>query len=199
MNDQAGHWLADFFSVEWLPLLFIAGAGAMLFILHRRNGKKSSPELVGLTLGVILGFVSEVVVANFEDFRKDQQLKEAAGILLRHDAESIYREMSAAEKDRTVPSRIDFYYWNELKKDHSFILLASDSRFAKIFQGFWEFEEINDLIDKGRAGDKEAARTAVKSYQEALRHQAHRELLLQFTTADEIAAREKTLVAGKVE
>jgi hypothetical protein len=132
---------------------------------------------------------------SFEDFRKDWQIKKATGILLQHDAETVYRAMwlfdkskapAVAGTDGAVPPRIDMYYWNQLNKDHSFLLLARDDRFAKIFQDFWALEEINSLSDKGRAGDKESARMAMTAYHDALRRQAHRELLSQFMTAEQI-------------
>jgi hypothetical protein len=81
---------------------------------------------------------------------------------------------------------MNMQYWEELKKDHNFLLLARDERFSEIFQDFFELEKVNELLDRARAGNNDAKRMGVAIYHEALRQQAHRTLLLRFITATQI-------------
>ena len=198
MVESIRYWTMDLFSAIWLPVLFILVAGKVLSKIHRGSDKKHSQEVIGIALGVILGFVSQVTIGSFDEFRKEQQFKQAANRLLQQYAENIYRNMwlfdgllkikspATEGMDRSIPPRIDMPYWETLKKNSSFLFLARDERFAKIFYDFWQLEEIYHLLDKGHAGDKEAARMAIAIYHAALRHQAHRTLLLRFITTEEI-------------
>lgn len=192
-----GYWMSDFFSSFWFPLLFIGIAGFLLYRVKPGPGG-SSHEILGVALGVVLGFVSQVTISTYDQFRKDQQLKRAAIKLLQQDAEGIYRIMwlydgllklkrpETAGVESSVPPRLKMQYWDKLKQDQNFLLLAQDRRFAHIFRQFWEFETINELIDKAQTGDTNATRMAISIYQLAVKENNHRDLLLLFLSQNEI-------------
>jgi hypothetical protein len=90
--ESAYFWIYDFVAALWLPLLFIFAAGYMLYRIKNSPGQ-ASKEAVGIALGVILGFVSQVTITSFDEFRKEQQQKRAALVLLQQDAESVYWNM----------------------------------------------------------------------------------------------------------
>lgn len=188
------YWLSDFFSVLWLPILFIAVAG---FLLYRIN---FTLEILGIALGVILGFVSQISVASFNEFRKKHQLKVASHRLLQQDAEIIYRTMwsydrllqsdkppeIAKQVESMLPPRLNLQYWESLKKDLDFLLLAQDTLFAQIFHDFFELEKLNQLIDQGSSGDQRSAQMAIGIYRVAIRDNHHRNLLLHFMSSNDI-------------
>ena len=196
MVESIWYWTMDLFSAIWIPVLFILVAGKVLSKIHRGSDKKHSQEVIGIGLGVILGFVSQVTIGSIDECRKEQQFKQAAKRLLQQDAENIYRNMwlfdgllkikspATEGMDRSIPPRIDMPYWETLKKNSSFLFLARDERFAKIFYDFWQLEEINHLLDKGHAGDKEGRVTiAITTQHYDIRPIG---LLLRFITTEEI-------------
>lgn len=182
------YWSSDLLAAVWIPMIFIVAGGWVMIKIYRKDGKKHSEEVIGIALGVVLGFVSQVTVNSFDEFRKEQQTKKAAWRILEHDAEAIYRDTSHPSKDHEIPPHIDMPYWETLQKEPEFLMLARDDRFADVFQDFWRLEEVNQAIDRANKGDKEAARVAETLYQDAVAHHARRELLLHFLSADEIAS-----------
>lgn len=186
--EPVRYWISDLLAAVWLPLIFIVAGSWALVRFHRKDGKRHTEEVIGIALGVILGFVSQVTVNSFDEFRKDQQTKKAAWRILEHDAEAIYRDTSHPSKDHDVPPHIDMPYWETLQKEPDFLVLARDDRFAEVFQDFWRLEEVNQAIDRANKGDKEAARVAETLYQDTVAHHARRELLQHFLSSEEIAA-----------
>ena len=189
---------ADFLHSLAIPIGFLIAACVGLFKLARVKDKEISRAVIGVALGVVLGFVADIMKRSYDDFRNTRQLKSASMVLLKNDAKSIYRTLWFYDqlrksptgpeelKKQAGPAKLDMNYWNSLKKTNGFLLLASQSPFDEIFRQMYDFEKINQELESGIAGDPNAMRLGTAFFVSAVNEGAHRELLRLFMSDQEI-------------
>jgi hypothetical protein len=198
----------DLISWLWLPFLFIFIASFILWRIKIKAGTDASKEVIGIALGVILGFVSQITFTSFNEFQKEQQLKTIAFKLLKQDAVDIYECMrgyelmnksneTIASKPNLIKYEVPFNfgekgagvmnYWPVLRKDYNILLLANDERFNEIFRYFYGLETIGSLMDQYRLnGNKQARNIAMGMFNSYIKEGFHRKLLLHFMSTKDI-------------
>ena len=114
----------------WLPLALIIVA---IFLGIKFLPKEDAPRIViGVALGVFIGFVVEILTRNYTDFRNKIKLEKAALELLKADAITIYKCFYSYEillkddlPDAALPPELGLKNWNLLKQNVDFLLLST--------------------------------------------------------------------------
>jgi len=160
-------------------------------------------------LGVALGFVADFLQKRLDEYQKLINIKNTALSLLKNDAEKIYRSMdllksarknknSAPEEVRkaletSLPPSFELRYWKRLNQNNDFLLLGSEEPFRSIFNDLWDFEVINEQIEKAKKEDKQAYMFAMAMYNHNLEINQHEALLKKFMTNEELEDFKKNL------
>lgn len=194
-------------SVMWFPILLLA---LFLFLISRITGYQDTETtrvVLGITLGVALGFIADILKRSLDDYNRRRILQKGAVALLKNDAENIYRSaenyISAVASVDTAPQEfrdeirkaieiqlpppLELRYWDRLNQNNDFLLLGSTKLFNKIFNALWEMEKINQLISLAVAKqDKQAYMFAKAIYDTFLKERHHEKFLRQFMTSKEL-------------
>ena len=181
----------------WMPFTFILVTGGVLYAVSSRS-RSHSKEVVAIAMGVVLAFVSQVTLTQYDDFRKEYKLTRASLRLLKQDAISVYETVVMIEKnlDTVVPDlgklrdlappHLDMPYWDALKSDKDFLLLAQDDFFATSFQLFRSYDLVNNNLAAGLQGDKMSLNMSGGAFQQLREHGTHRTLVRRFVTKAEL-------------
>lgn len=191
--------LVGFLIVPTVLLFLVSIFLSQLGVLTERQNFN---VIIGIALGVALGFIADITKRNFDEFQNRRRLRKVWSNLLKADAIHNYRNMwlyeslmndstAPAEMKKFLPPRLEFRFWNRLIQSDDFAVVASEKPFTDVIIQIMNFEKINeqfDLNDKGKSG---AAILALGMYKEALKRQEHKKLLLNFMTAQDIDGLEK--------
>lgn len=183
--------ILDKFKIPAILILVVIGA-LLIF-----NIREASDVILGVTLGVVLGFAADLIKKELDSLNRKQKFKEISLRLLGEDAESIYRTFWLWEwarksfqrpKDvkKLTPPMISLNYWDILKHDKEFLVLGVDSPFKQIFNCMWSFESTNSEIKLAKRGEEEDINIAVRTFDNTTKEKYHKRLLLLFKTEQEI-------------
>jgi len=186
----------------WVPILFLILSIIFLFKLTNIRDTQTFQIVIGIVLGVVLGFTADILKRSFNEYQCKMRLRKSSLKLLKNDAKGVYRtfwQYENMQKSKNLPfnaqsclpPKLDLKYWSFLKKDKDFLLLASKSPFDQIFESIWELEKINDQIEKAQSGDTQALGFAIAFYNQTIQEKIHKKLLLFFMTFDEIEKLDK--------
>ncbi len=128
-------------------ILILVVIGALLIF----NIREASDVILGVALGVVLGFAADLIKKELDSLNRKKIFKEISLRLLGEDAENIYkifwlwewtRKSFQKVKDvkKLIPPMINLNYWDILKHDKEFLVLGVDSPFKEIFNCMWGFE-----------------------------------------------------------
>ena len=203
-GENMKYWILEILKIFAIPAILIL---TIIIILPRFidiNFQETSNVVLGVMLGVVLGFSADLIKRGLDDFTKTQKLKKISLRLLGEDAEGIYRlhwlwewarkyKSSQISEDikKQIPPMINLNYWDILKHDKEFLLLGTDNPFNEIFKSMWNFESINSQIKLAEEGDKDAANLSVKLFEITVKEKYHKKLLLLFKTEQEIKELDK--------
>lgn len=201
-GENMKYWILEILKIFAIPAILILTIIVILSRFIDINFQETSNVVLGVMLGVVLGFSADLIKRGFDDLTKMQRFKKISLRLLEEDAEDIYRLLwlwEWAKKSNQIPEDVKkqtppmiiLNYWNFLKKDKEFLLLGFNNPFNEIFKYMWNFEKINSQIRLAEGGDKEAANTAVMLYEITVKERYHNKLLLLFKTEQEIKELDK--------
>ena len=196
------YWILEILNIFAIPAILILAVIVTLLSLIDINIQETSNVVLGVMLGVALGFSADLIKRGLDDFTKTQKLKKISLRLLGEDAEGIYRllwlwewarktKQIPEELKKQVPPMISLNYWDILKHDKEFLLLGVDNPFNEIFKCMWDFESINSQIKLAEGGDKDANNLAIKLFDINVKGKYHKKLLLFFKTEQEIKELDK--------
>jgi hypothetical protein len=186
----------------WVPMLFLILSIVFLFKLTNIKDTQSFQVVIGIILGVVLGFTADIMKRSFDEYQCKMKLRKSSLKLLKNDAHGVYRTFWQYENmqksinlpfnaESIIPPKLDLKYWSFLKKEKDFLLLASKPPFDQIFEAMWELEKINDQIEKAQSVDNQARGLAKAFYNQSINDKFHKKLLLLFMTLVEIEELEK--------
>ncbi|MBU4268452.1 MAG: hypothetical protein KJ808_06350 [Acidobacteria bacterium] len=191
------HLLIEIIESFWVPILFLILSIIFLFKLTNIKDKQTFQVVIGIVLGVVLGFTADIMKRSFDEYHYKMRLRKSSLKLLKDDAKGVYRtfwqykNMQNAKNlpfnaQSILPPKLDLRYWSFLKKEKDFLLLASKPPFDQIFELIWDLEIINDQIEKAKGGDKQAPGLVFAFYNQTIIDKSHEKLLLFFMTNYEI-------------
>jgi len=191
------YWILEISKILAIPAIFILMTIVILTRFIDINNQEISNVVLGVMLGVILGFSADLIKRGIDDLTKTRRLSKISLKLLEQDAENIYKEIYLwslfqkadnipMEAKAHIPAEIDLKYWNFLKQDKEFLMLGANEPFNKIFHIMWDFEKINYQIELAKRGNKGAFQLAIGLYQLTVKDEIHKKLLLMFKTEQEI-------------
>ena len=191
------YWLLEILKAFAVPIVLIIVTITALLRSIDINNQETSQIVIGVMLGVVLGFSADLIKRGFDDLTKTQRLRKISLKLLEQDADSTYRgiylwglfqkaDNIPIEDKAHIPPEIDLKYWNFLKQDKEFLMLGANEPFNEIFNIMWDFEKINYQIELAKRGNKGAFQLAIGLYQITIKEGIHKKLLLMFKTEQEI-------------
>ena len=178
----------------WFPFLILLVIIAIFFIIGGISIKEGLVgSFGGALVGVILGFVAEMMREGIKEFQSRMRDKKIYLSLLKEDAKNTHHSMwlyTRLIKDPNVPNEIknhlpaefDLHYWSQLSKESNFLRFGSEKPFDKIFQIMWNFEKINEQIRLAKSGSPQAFQFAHAFYRLAIEDEVTKKLLLCFMT-----------------
>jgi len=195
-------FLIEILKTFWIPILFLVLTIILLLTLTDIRNQQVFQIVLGVMIGVILGFIADISKRGFDNLQKKVKQRKMALKLLEEDAKSIYRTIWLWDRlqkanqipddvKQSIPPKLDLKYWNILKEKEDFLILAAEEPFDNIFKEIWEFEEINAQINLAKKGNKEAAGFAKVFYKTCVEKNSHKKLFLFFKTEQEIEEIEK--------
>lgn len=201
-GENMKYWILGILKILAIPAILIFITVVVLVTFVDINNQETSNVVIGIMLGVMLGFSAGLIKRGFDDLTKMWRLRKMSLRLLEEDAEDIYlllwlyewaqkSNQISEDVEKQLPPMIDFKYWNLLKQDKEFLLLAVTEPFNKIFNYMWDFEKTNSQIRLAERGSKEAANIAIKSYKSHVKKEDHKKFLLHFKTEQEIKELDK--------
>lgn len=177
---------------------------ALLSYFNKPGNSDSYNVVLGVTLGVVMGFLVDLSKRTLDQFHSEARLRRTARKLLEQDAKSIYRTFELykgliASKDQPnappgvenfLPPTLEMRYWGKLTNRDDLLDLASEKPFDKWFKRFWELEKVNELIKSLRektAEDVDKAKygVALAISRQIIRDNDHEKLLRLFLTKEE--------------
>ena len=196
-GEKMKYWILEISKILAIPAIFILMTIVILTRFIDINDQEISNVVLGIMLGVILGFSADLIKRGIDDLTKTRRLSKISLKLLEQDAESIYREIYLwslfqkasdipVEAKAHIPPEINLKYWNFLRQDKEFLMLGANEPFNKIFYIMWDFEKINYQIELAKRGNKAAFQLAIGLYQLTVKDEIHKKLLLMFKTEQEI-------------
>lgn len=144
------------------PIAFLVFVCFLFLSIFSRLGASESYNIVlGISLGVLMGFLADLSKRAFDERQKDKILRKTALKLLEQDAKNVYRVFEmykaiVASKNQPgapegvenfLPPNFEMKYWERLSTRDEFLSLAADDSFSKIFKQCWEFEKIDNLLN----------------------------------------------------
>ena len=202
------YWILEILKIFAIPAFLIFAVIITLIKFIDTNIQETSNVILGVMLGIALGFSADLIKRGLDDFTKTRKLKKISLRLLAEDAEGIYRlhwlwewarKSNRIPEDvkKRIPPMINLNYWDILKHDKEFLLLGVDNPFNEIFKCMWNFESINSQVKLAEGGDKEAINLAVKLFDITVEGKYHKKLLLFFKTEQEIKELDKKYLDRK--
>lgn len=204
--------IKEFLKTRWFPiLLFVLIVSVFLYFGRGWLQNNLIGSFGGALVGVILGFVAEMIREEIKEFQLRNRDKKTFLRLLQEDAKSahqglwLYTRLIAdlrvpAEVKNQIPAEFNLRYWRVLSKNTDFLRLGSDKPFDKIFRIMWNLESVNEQIVKAKAGDRQAYQFAHAFYKLTIKDRQTYELLECFMDKKQIEELENEwLKKGKVE
>jgi len=87
------YWILEISKILAIPAIFILITIVILTRYIDINNQEISNVVLGVMLGVILGFSADLIKRGIDDLTKTQRLKKISLKLLEQDAENIYRNI----------------------------------------------------------------------------------------------------------
>jgi len=196
------YWFLEILKAFAIPAILIL----IIIIVFTKfiyiNNQETSYIILGIMLGVILGFTADLIKKILDDLSKLYKMRKISLRLLEEDAEDIYLIVSAwyresSKKLGSKPPEFDLKYWNLLKKDKEFLMLGVNEPFNEIFKMMWNFEKINYQFKLAKMENLPTYLGKLLPYQLIIMQEAHRKLLLMFKTKQEIEEIDKKYAERK--
>lgn len=186
----------------WLPIIFLLIIILVFLKINKITGENLTSSFWGVLIGVLLGFIAEILRENIKEFQTKRRDRKIYLNLLKEDAKNIHHTVwlykrfindphILEEMKRQIPPLLDLKYWSQLSKDSNFLRMGIDDPFDKIFKIMWELEKVNNQIIKAQAGEKQAYQFAYGFYKVIIAEQDTEKLLLNFMKEDDISNLEK--------
>ena len=185
------YWTFEILKALAIPAILILTTIIVFKKFININNQETSYIILGIMLGVILGFTADLIKKGLDDLSKLYKMRKISLRLLEEDAEDIYLIVrrwlsSLTSKSGYTPPEFSLKYWNLLKQDKEFLLLGVNEPFNKIFKMMWYFEKINYQFKLEKNEGRKTYLSKPPSYQLIISQQPHRKLLLMFKTEQEI-------------
>ena len=198
--------LGNFKKIMFLwPILFLIVVCFLFLLFFSKLGANDSYNVVlGISLGVLMGFLADISKRTFDEYQRNKILKATALKLLEQDAKSVYRTFdlyngmidsknhpNAPEGvENFLPPNLEMKYWERLSTRDEFLSLAAEDSFSKIFKQFWEFEKLNNLLKSVQEiGDEKRKKNqymiALAVSKQILEDKDHEKFLKLFLSAQE--------------
>lgn len=196
------YWILEILKAFAIPaILIIITLFFILEFIDVRN-QEISRVVLGMMLGVILGFTADLSKRGLDDLLKKQKLRKVSLKLLEEDAKGIYLtiwlydgmmkdEKIPKEAKGQIPPELNLKYWKNLKESNEFLMLGAEEPFDKIFEEMWNFEQINEQIALAKQGNQQAGAFARIFYKVVADEQSHKKLLLFFKSEKQIEELDK--------
>jgi len=199
------YWFSEILKAFLVPTILIIITIITLVTFIDINNQETSHIVIGIMLGVILGFTADLIKRGLDDLNKLQKMRKISFRLLEEDAEDIYRivwlwswNWKFSHKSDLVQPEFNLKYWNLLKQDKEFLMLGVNEPFNEIFKMMWNFEKINYQT---KLAKKVSRKTYLGNqstfYQLTILKNAHKKLLLMFKTEKEIKEIDKKYAERK--
>lgn len=196
------YWSSELLKAFAIPAIFIIVTLFFMLSFVDVKSKDTSRIVLGVMLGVVLGFTADLSKKGLDDLLKKQKLRKTSLKLLEEDAKGLYRMCwayanlirSQTQMQPRLPPEYNLRYWKALQKDNDFLMLGAEEPFGKIFKSMWGFEEINEQVLLAKKGDREAENFARGLYKLYVENESHKKLLLLFKTEKEIEELDKRYI-----
>lgn len=204
-GGEMKYWILEILKAMVIPaILIIITLFFILEFIDVRN-QEISRVVLGVMLGIILGFTADLIKRGFDDLLKKQKLRKVSLRLLEENTKEIYRtiwlydrimkdEKIPKEVKGHIPPELNLKYWKNLKESNEFLMLGAEEPFNKIFEEMWNFEQINEQIALTKQGNQQAGAFARTFYKLAADEQSHKKLLLFFKSEKEIEELDKKYI-----
>jgi len=196
-GENMKYWFLEILKAFAIPVILIIITIIVFIKFIYINNQETSHIVLGIMLGVILGFTADLIKRGLDDLSKLHKMRKISLRLLEEDAEDIYRIiwlLESSPKSDYTPPEFDLKYWNLLKQDKEFLMLGVNEPFNEIFKMMWNFEKINYQI---KLEKKENHLVRYLPYQLIISQEAHKKLLLMFKTEQEIKEIDKKYAERK--
>ena len=196
-GENMKYWFLEILKAFAIPVILIIITIIVFIKFIYINNQETSHIVLGIMLGVILGFTADLIKRGLDDLSKLHKMRKISLRLLEEDAEDIYRIVwlwESSPKSDYTPPEFDLKYWNLLKQDKEFLMLGVNEPFNEIFKMMWNFEKINYQI---KLAKKENHLVKYLPYQLIISQEAHKKLLLMFKTEQEIKEIDKKYAERK--
>lgn len=173
------------------------------FIIAWKSNKQTTNSFLGVLLGVILGVGSTLIQEGIIALKNKSEFRQAAFIFLKQDTDNIYttiwtyRRMDLQLRSLMTPPKFYLNNWSILKQNDQFVSLITIKPFDKIYKFFWQFEEINMMLEQSEIDldnnkmDKGRLIWAKHLFNSAADKRSDAELLRLFMADKEVAMYEK--------
>ncbi|MBI4620522.1 MAG: hypothetical protein HY739_10215 [Desulfobacterales bacterium] len=199
------YWVLEILKSFSIPFILIIVTVFFIFNSIDVKNQETSRLVLGVMLGIILGFSADLTKRGLDDLLKKQKFRKISLKLLEEDAKSIYRIIwsydrmmkspnTPPELKGHIPAELKLKYWANLKENNEFLMLGVEDPFNKIFEEMWNFEQINEQISLAKQGNQQAAIFARTFYKLAADEQSHKKLLLFFKSEKEIEELDKKYI-----
>ncbi len=191
------YWILERLKAFTIPVILVIVTLFFILKFIDVGNQEISRVVLGVMLGVILGFTADLSKRRLDDLLKKQKLRKVSRKLLEEDAKGIYRTIwiydrmtkngkIPKELKGGIPPELNLRYWKNLKKSSEFLMLGAEEPFDKIFEKMWNFEQINKQIALAEQGSQKASAFAQTFYRVTIDEQSHKKLLLFFKSEKEI-------------
>lgn len=204
LNKKTKREVVEFLKAMIFPVALLVFILISFSFTAPSSDAETAKTVFALVGGVVLGFTVEMLKRSLDQYITGRRLRKTAALLLERDAKEVFKNCVQYDKflknpnvpdsfKKSLPPPFRLRYWKKLKEDHSFLLLASDRYFHKVFSYFFQIEEINDQIERARDGDQQAYLFSHGFYKDLLEKQTYEEMLELFLGPAGVAAHRKTL------
>lgn len=188
----------ELLKIIWFPLSILA---VFIIVFIAVGGNLIKEVLIGsfggALVGVILGFIAEMIREGFKEFQVKLRDRKIYLRLLEEDAKSAHHTIwlyTRLINDTRVPQEVknqipvdfDLRYWSQLSRDSNFLRFGSEAPFDKIFRIMWNLEKVNEQIFKARTKDPQAFQFAHAFYNMTIEDKQTNKLLKCFMSKEEI-------------
>lgn len=199
--DQIKKLIKSIWLLPIVILLILIIMGLILIGFSKLTINSLFNSFGGALVGVLLGFIAEIIRENFKDFQKENKDREIYLKLLKEDAKCAHYVLwaykkfiqnptiSESEKNQ-IPPEFGLKYWTQLSKDQNFLKFGIETPFDKIFEIMWDLEKINDQTSKAEKGNRYAYRVAEEFYKIIIEKEKTLKLLLCFMKKEDITKME---------
>lgn len=182
----------------WFPILLLVVIVSVFMYFGRSSLQNNLiGSFGGALVGVVLGFVAEMIREGIKEFQIKNRDKKTFLRLLEEDSKSAHHGLwlytrlindpiVPADIKTQIPAEFDLRYWNELSKNTDFLRLGSDKPFDKIFRIMWNLEKVNEQIAKAKTGDRQAFQFAHAFYKLTIEDRQTHELLEYFMSREKV-------------